>query len=360
MPKTKDKPAADQVLDGEAIEKDVVDNTRQPAKRLRGAVVMTIVVVLALLGGATTLYFAYDQYKKTGLANTATEGLRDRIVAQSAQIDTLNKQVSSLDQAHKALLTAFEARQQQAVPTDTIKEAALAELTDQLDLVMDRLNRIEQDAQPITEQASDVMMPSSSGNDEPAPLAKPIESDLLLAQTGVVVVSAILADNTAGRPLAQWVPVLDGMAQAKNADAALLALRPLFVRTPPSRDLILADAHRFVVSMVHQTYDEDTNGNLIDQAGAQLAKLIQLRTIDEGRDDAMGHLARYEAALAAHNLEAAVDLAKNWPGPAIAEFDEWRLTAESRLALDRGIADALVASLAVMNALTTADAGEAQ
>lgn len=368
MPKTQDKPPADQILDGEAVEKGATDNLNPAPKRSRGATVTTIVIGLVMLGCAAALYYAYDKYSDSDATTAVTDSLGDRVAKQAEQLLALENRLTSLDQAHQTLVAAVDANQQitsqQIAKSDQQldqqpDEAALSAMAERLDRVTARLALIEQTAQPVLEQNPDIKTSQLSGNTAPSSLPMAMENNLLFAQTGVVVVSAIIADNSAGRPLTQWLPVLDSVAWDDETGGTLLALRPLFTATPRSRDLVLADARRFVAPMIHQMHDRDAGQGLIDQASAQLAKLIQLRPIDQSRDDAIGHLARFEAALAANDLDSAVDLAKTWPGPAIDGFDEWRLMAESRLMLDRGVADMLVTSLAWMNRLAMSDIDEA-
>ena len=219
---------------------------------------------------------------------------------------------------------------------DDVTDGLISELT----ALNNRLSALEANpASPVTPAN-----PASPQGGQSSAIA--MDNDLVLAQMQVIVLGTVMAENRAGGALDGFVPVIDGLASSADLAAQWGALRPAFITTPPSRNAIINAAEPLVGVMVDYVNDQQgANGEgdktIVAQAMSELGKLVQLRKIDQTKTGIAGHLARFEAALAAGDLAGAVTLAETWPGPVVAGMSDWQASAQSRLDLDAGVITAL-------------------
>lgn len=360
MPKKQDKPPADQVLEGDAIEINDGDTgaSNVPKARHGNSTAKTIVTGLALLaifGGAFFAYNFYNKVTKTDVVNESAD-LANMMMTQAQQVQELTQRLTSLKTAHDDLAVVVAGNQQAVANTQSTGavDANLLALQTQLDLVLDRIDNIERERQ----QAADNTATGKSPN--PNNSVSVVQNEILLAQTNLAVINAMLSDNTVGGSLVRWLPIIDQLTAGNVVLDGLAVLRSLIAETPPSRSILLADGRGFISPMISQTHDAGAQETVIDQVTTQLSKLVQLRPVDQSLDGATGHLARFEAALASGDLEGAASLSKTWPGPVIIGLDEWHDDAAARIALDHGLTDVLVTAMAQLNDAVLLNAGDAE
>ena len=365
------------IVEGEAVEKDAeaspnaepmnkgkqskqTSQRAQTSKRAQtgkrgqsSSGISMIIIILALVAaigaGGYYLYTERNVAAPTSNVDQTTpikagdlDELASKLGAQAAQIADLQQQLASLASAHE-MLAENVAQIPSYNPSDIPSDAPSDDITDglisELIALNNRLSALE--ANPVSP-----VTPTNPTNPKGQPSAIAMDNDLVLAQMQVIVLGTVMAENRAGGALDSFVPVIDGLATSADLAAQWGALRPAFITTPPSRNAIINAAQPLVGAMVDYVNDQQgANGEgdktIVAQAMSELGKLVQLRKIDQTKTGIAGHLARFEAALAAGDLAGAVTLAETWPGPAVAGMSDWQASAQSRLDLDAGVITAL-------------------
>jgi len=177
-------------------------------------------------------------------------------------------------------------------------------------------------------------------------------SAMVLAQSGLTVASAMLADSLAGGDPARWLDVLAELRDAGLPLDGLAALRGALSPPPPSPSQLLAEAEAMLP--LFRATARRRAGGWWSSTADRLAGFVTLRRQAEGDEpaepDSASPLAIFAAAIGRGQLAAALDesarLASTLPDHA-AEINAWRIAAGRRLAAD----EALAAFSAAMAAL---------
>ncbi len=157
---------------------------------------------------------------------------------------------------------------------------------------------------------------------------------LVLAQSGMSVAAAMIADSLAGANPSRWLPVLSELRAAGLAVGDIEALRIAMSPLPPSRERLVGEA----ISMIAQLRGVGGDGGWWSAATGRLSGFVTLRrkedvsTPQEATQDNTP-LAAFERALAAGSLADAIDAGRQIEAdmPALAA---WIAAAERRAALD--------------------------
>ena len=160
---------------------------------------------------------------------------------------------------------------------------------------------------------------------------------LVLAQSGMSVAAAMIADSLAGADPSRWLPVLSELRAAGLAVGDIEALRIAMSPLPPSRERLVGEAIAMIAEMRGVAGDGE-DGGWWSAATGRLSGFVTLRrkedvsTPQEATQD-NAPLAAFERALAAGRLADAIDAGSQIETdmPALAT---WIAAAERRAALD--------------------------
>ncbi|MEK9558129.1 MAG: hypothetical protein VW175_06925 [Alphaproteobacteria bacterium] len=280
------------------------DNARAPAAASRMPMVVAG-LALVVAGAAFGM-----QYWRAG---TVEAGLRAEIDSLSARLAVAEKAQSDAAAAEASLREEI-GRIVSGMPADLKVE--LGELVARVTDLESGLSNVE------TSRAA----PAATG--DPA---------LVLAQSGMSVAAAMIADSLAGADPSRWLPVLSELRAAGLAVGDIDALRAAMSPLPPSRDRLVDDAMA-MISELRSVAGDGEDGSWWSSATGQLSGFVTLRrkedaaaVRDPAPDDAP--LAAFERALAAGQFAEAVDAGKQIETdmPALAG---WIVAAERRAALD--------------------------
>ena len=284
------------------------DNARAPATTSR---MPTVVAGLALVVAGAAFGMQYWQ------AGTVEAGLRAEIDSLSARLAVAEKAQSDAAAAEASLREEI-GRIVSGMPADLKVE--LGELVARVTDLESGLSNVE------TSRAA----PAATG----APA-------LVLAQSGMSVAAAMIADSLAGADPSRWLPVLSELRVVGLAVGDINALRAAMSPLPPSRDRLVDDAMA-MISELRSVAGDGEDGSWWSSATGQLSGFVTLRRKEDAaavRDPAPdgAPLAAFERALAAGRLAEAVDAGKQIKTdmPALAA---WIAAAERRAVLDDMVA----------------------
>ena len=280
------------------------NDARAPAATSRMPVVVAG-LALVVAGAA----FGLQQWQ----AGTVESGLR-------AEIDDLSARLAAAEQALTAAASAEASLREEiggivsGMPADLKQD--LAELAARVTDLESGLSDVE------TSRAA------------PAAIGDPA---LVLAQSGMSVAAAMIADSLAGADPSRWLPVLSELRAAGLAVGDIEALRTAMSPLPPSRERLVGDA----ISMIKElrgVAGDGEDGGWWSAATGRLSGFVTLRrkedvsTPQEATQD-NAPLAAFERALAAGRLVDAIDAGSQIETdmPALAA---WIAAAERRAALD--------------------------
>jgi hypothetical protein len=156
-------------------------------------------------------------------------------------------------------------------------------------------------------------------------------------QTGLLVVSGLLADNLAGQPLDRWVQLLQGLVDRGVPVAGLDQLRQTANPLPASAPQLIQDAYNLVPQMTTALNRAGDNAGFLEKIGAKIGQLVQLRPIGDAADGNAMALRQFETALAVKDLAAALRAAEQWSGVDLPPLDRWVQAATARQSLDKAV-----------------------
>ena len=157
---------------------------------------------------------------------------------------------------------------------------------------------------------------------------------LVLAQSGMSVAAAMIADSLAGADPSRWLPVLSELQAAGLVVGDIEALRMAMSPLPPSRERLVGEA----IAMIAELRSVAGDSGWWSAATGRLSGFVTLRrkvdvsTPQEAtQDNAL--LSAFEHALVAERLADAIDAGRQIETnmPALAA---WILAAERRAVLD--------------------------
>ena len=311
--------------------------TRQsthPAGRRRLWSAIAVLAGLGILGaGYFGLQTQQDQQAKL-----------DRQAALEAQIALLSDRVAAAELAHQALL-----KQQQDLDKLLAGRVAVipTDIAERIEAIATRLAVVETAGSARADQTGD--------STNPATVMPALSSEMLLAQTGLATLNAIMGDNSQGLDLGRWLPSLRALADAGLRVGDLDALEKAIAVKPPSTAQLLADGRRlprFAAKAARAT-DADADADITAQAddGADdslwsslldgLSSFVTLQRTNNPTPAIPPADQALQAALSAGQLARAAALVAGMaPDP---QRDAWRAAAEARLLVDSSLADMVVA-----------------
>ena len=280
------------------------NDARAPAATSRMPVVVAG-LALVVAGAA----FGLQQWQ----AGTVESGLR-------AEIDDLSARLAAAEQA--------------------ITDAAAAEasLREEIGGIVSGMPAdLKQDLGELAARVTDLESGLSDVETSRAAPAAIGDPALVLAQSGMSVAAAMIADSLAGADPSRWLPVLSELRAAGLAVGDIEALRTAMSPLPPSRERLVGDA----ISMIKElrgVAGDGEDGGWWSAATGRLSGFVTLRrkedvsTPREATQD-NAPLAAFERALAAGRLADAIDAGSQIETdmPALAA---WIAAAERRATLD--------------------------
>ena len=280
------------------------NDARAPAATSRMPVVVAG-LTLVVAGAA----FGLQQWQ----AGTVESGLR-------AEIDDLSARLAAAEQA--------------------ITDAAAAEasLREEIGGIVSGMPAdLKQDLGELAARVTDLESGLSDVETSRAAPAAIGDPALVLAQSGMSVAAAMIADSLAGADPSRWLPVLSELRAAGLAVGDIEALRTAMSPLPPSRERLVGDAISMIKELRGVAGDGEDGGWWLAATG-RLSGFVTLRrkedvsTPQEATQD-NAPLAAFERALAAGRLADAIDAGSQIETdiPALAA---WIAAAERRATLD--------------------------
>ena len=250
-------------------------------------------------------------------AGTVESGLR-------AEIDDLSARLAA---AEKTLSAAADADASLREEIGWIVSGMPADLKNDLGALVARVMDLENGLSTVESSRA---APATTGN--PA---------LVLAQSGLSVASAMIADSLAGADPSRWLPVL-GELQAAGLEAGDIdALRAAMSPLPPSRDRLIRDAGAMIAGLRAAADDAD-DGGWWSAATGRLSGFVTFRRKEDVSDQLAAApddapIAAFERAVGAGRLGDAIAAGRMISAdmPALAA---WIAAAERRATLDDRLA----------------------
>ena len=179
---------------------------------------------------------------------------------------------------------------------------------------------------------------SDNADNQPAAGTQPAStSPQMTAPTGLLVVSGLLADNLAGKPLERWLSLLQGLADRGANITGLAPLQNAANPMPDSPHQLLQMAYDLVPQMTAALNHAADNAGFLEKTGAKLGQLVQLRAIGDGAGGNAAALGDFETALALKDLGSAINAAGQWSGSDLPSLDAWLSAAKARQTLDKAV-----------------------
>jgi hypothetical protein len=175
-----------------------------------------------------------------------------------------------------------------------------------------------------------------NADSQPAAVKQPAStSPQMTAPTGLLVVSGLLADNLAGKPLDRWLSLLQGLDDRRANITGLAPLQNAANPMPDSQHQLLQKAYNLVPQMTAALNHAADNAGFLEKTGAKLGQLVQLRAIGDGAAGNAAALGDFETALALKDLGSAIKAAGQWSGSDLPSLDAWLFAAKARQTLDQ-------------------------
>ena len=177
-----------------------------------------------------------------------------------------------------------------------------------------------------------------NADSQPAAVKQPAStSPQMTAPTGLLVVSGLLADNLAGKPLDRWLSLLQGLDDRRANITGLAPLQNAANPMPDSQHQLLQKAYNLVPQMTAALNHAADNAGFLEKTGAKLGQLVQLRAIGDGAAGNAAALGDFETALALKDLGIAIKAAGQWSGSDLPSLDAWLFAAKARQTLDQAV-----------------------
>ena len=177
-----------------------------------------------------------------------------------------------------------------------------------------------------------------NADSQPAAVKQPAStSPQMTAPTGLLVVSGLLADNLAGKPLDRWLSLLQGLDDRRANITGLAPLQNAANPMPDSQHQLLQKAYNLVPQMTAALNHAADNAGFLEKTSAKLGQLVQLRAIGDGAGGNAAALGDFETALALKDLGSAIKAAGQWSGSDLPSLDAWLFAAKARQTLDQAV-----------------------
>ena len=277
-----------------------------------------------------------DRLVTTGPAVTALVG----------RVDRLDAELAAALAAYKAEVTRLQDRID-AAETTAVPSAPQADLSAGLER---RLAALE----------SGVKRALARGDNPPAdpPAADPAVVDPKVADSavadrsrsavpaapkpsssgvGLLLASGLLADNLAGKPLTQWIDLLQQHSRAIGAPTRFVALVNAAAAKPEPIPILMRRAQTLQPLLVAALNAAGDDAGWLERAGARLGQLVQLRAASPDQAGNAGAVQAFEVALIQQDFDGVLTALGGWQGDLPDAVDTWRLAAEQRRALDAAV-----------------------
>lgn len=257
------------------------------------------------------------------------------LVVAGAAVGLQQWQAGTVESGLRAEIVGLTARLAAAEQALTDASAADASLRDEIGRIVSGMPvDLKQDLGVLAARVTD--LESGLSNVETSRAAPTAIGDpaFVLAQSGMSVAAAMIADSLAGADPSRWLPVLSELRAAGLVVGDIEALRIAMSPLPPSRERLVGEA----ITMTAELRGVASDGGWWSAAAGQLSGFVTLRRKEDvstpqeyNQDNAS--LGAFERALAAGRLADAIDagIQIDTDMPALAA---WIVAAERRVALD--------------------------
>ena len=261
--------------------------------------------------------------------------------------------IAAAELAHQALL-----KQQQDLDKLLAGRAAVipTDIAERIEAIATRL--------AVVETAESARADQTGDSTNLATVMPALSSEMLLAQTGLATLNAIMGDNSQGLDLGRWLPSLRALADAGLRVGDLDTLEKAIAVKPPSTAQLLADGRRLPRFAKASDADADITAQADDGADDGLwsslldglSSFVTLQRTDNPTPATPPADQALQAALSAGQLARAAALVAGMaPDP---QRDAWRAAAEARLLVDSSLADMVVALTGDLARLVTPVEGQ--
>ena len=360
------------IIDGDAVEApakpspQAAQNTApriaaDPPPRVTGVARLSLLMPPLALGlSCIALIIAgYALWQTSVTATVSSEPVSspvssDRLVTTGPAVTALVGRVDRLDAALAAALAAYKAevtRLQEridAAETTAVPSAPQADLSAGLERRIAALESglkralARRDNPPADPPAADpavadsaVVDPEVADRGRSEALAAPNKPSS--SGVGLLLASGLLADNLAGKPLTQWIDLLQQHSRAIGAPTRFVALVNAAAAKPEPIPILMRRAQTLQPLLVAALNAAGDNAGWLEQAGARLGQLVQLRAASPDQAGNAGAVQAFEAALIQQDFDGVLTALGGWQGDLPDAVDTWRLAAEQRRALDAAV-----------------------
>ena len=260
------------------------------------------------------------------------------LVVAAAAFGLQQWQADTVESGFRAEIDDLTARLAAAEQALTDAAAAEASLREEIGRIVSGMPvDLKQDLGELAARVTDLESGLSDVETSRAAPAAIGDPALVLAQSGMSVAAAMIADSFAGADPSRWLPVLSELRAAGLAVGDIEALRIAMSPLPPSRERLVGEAIAMIAELRGVAGDGE-NGGWWSVATGRLSDFVTLRrkedvsTPQEATQD-NAPLAAFERALAAGRLADAIDAGRQIEidMPALAA---WIAAAERHAALD--------------------------
>lgn len=278
-----------------------------------------------------------DRLVTTGPAVTALVGRVDRLDAElAAALAAYKAEVTRLqDRIDAAETTAVPSAPQADLSAGL--ERRLAALESGVKRALARGDNPPADPPAADPAVADSEVADPAGVDRgrsavPASPPKPSSSGV-----GLLLASGLLADNLAGKPLTQWIDLLQQHSRAIGVPSRFVALVNAAAAKPESIPILMRRAQTLQPLLVAALNAAGDDAGWLERAGARLGQLVQLRAASPDQAGNAGAVQAFEAALIQQDFDGVLTALGGWQGDLPDAVDTWRLAAEQRRALDAAV-----------------------
>ena len=260
------------------------------------------------------------------------------LVVAAAAFGLQQWQADTVESGFRAEIDDLTARLAAAEQALTDAAAAEASLREEIGRIVSGMPvDLKQDLGELAARVTDLESGLSDVETSRAAPAAIGDPALVLAQSGMSVAAAMIADSFAGADPSRWLPVLSELRAAGLAVGDIEALRIAMSPLPPSRERLVGEAIAMIAELRGVAGDGE-NGGWWSVATGRLSDFVTLRrkedvsTPQEATQD-NAPLAAFERALAAGRLADAIDAGRQIETDMLA-LAAWIAVAERRAALD--------------------------
>ena len=317
-----------------------------------GSLITFVALALSIFAVSLASFALWHQRQNTAdivalmpVSNSDAKELADIANSDFAnRLATLESQLAADRQSQQSALAALQ--DQMATPPPAADNSQNNDFGSdaRADIAAIR-NNMDQRFAALEAALANQVLPAKPGKDasdnadsQPAADTQPASTGKqMTAPTGLLVVSGLLADNLAGKPLDRWLALLEGLADRGANITGLAPLQNAANPMPDSQHQLLQKAYDLVPQMTTALNHAADNAGFLEKTGAKLGQLVQLREIGDGAGGNAAALADFETALALKDLGSAIKAVGQWSGSDLPSLNAWLAAAKARQALDKAV-----------------------